>query len=95
MVDQTKQRRIGFVGIIVYDPQNAYLKLNEILHEFSSIIVGRLGLPYRERNLSIISLIIDGNNDEIGAMTGRIGQLPNVTIKTGLAKFTLETDQTA
>jgi len=95
MVDQTKQRRIGFVGIIVYDPQNAYLKLNEILHEFSSIIVGRLGLPYKERNLSIISLIIDGNNDEIGAMTGRIGQLPNVTIKTGLAKFTLETDQTA
>ncbi|MBN1154785.1 iron-only hydrogenase system regulator [candidate division KSB1 bacterium] len=92
MTDQTNQRRIGFVGIIVYEPEDAYVKLNAILHEYSSIIVGRLGLPYRERNLSIISLIIDGNNDEIGAMTGRIGQIPHVTIKTGLAKVIQEHD---
>ena len=90
MTDQNKERRIGFVGIIVYDRKNAYQKLNEILHEFSSIIIGRLGLPYRERNLSIISLIIDGNTDEIGAMTGKIGQLPGVTIKTGFAKFSFD-----
>jgi len=86
-MDQTKERRIGFVGIIVYNREDAYQQLNEILHEFSSIIIGRLGLPYRERNLSIISLIVDGNTDEIGAMTGKIGQLPGVTIKTGFAKF--------
>lgn len=90
MTDQTKKRRIGFIGIIVYDRENAYQKLNEILHEFSSIIIGRLGLPYRERNLSIISLIVDGNTDEIGAMTGKIGQLPGVTIKTEFAKLTFD-----
>jgi len=87
MVDQNKERRIGFIGIIIYEPEISYLKLNEILHEYSSIIVGRLGLPYRERNLSIISLIVDGSNDEIGAMTGRIGQIPEITIKTGFAKL--------
>jgi putative iron-only hydrogenase system regulator len=90
MTDQTREQRIGFVGIIVYNREDAYQKLNEILHEFSSIIIGRLGLPYRERNLSIISLIVDGNNDEIGAMTGKIGQLPGVTIKTGFAKLTYD-----
>ena len=86
MNKNSNQRRIGFVAIIVYDRTGAHQKINEILHKFSSIIVGRLGLPYRERNLSIISLIVDGNTDEIGAMTGQIGQIPNVTIKTGFAK---------
>ena len=90
MTDQNRQRRLGFVGIIVYEREHAYQKLNEILHDFSSIIIGRLGLPYRERNLSIISLIVDGNTDEIGAMTGKIGQLSGVTIKTGFAKFLIE-----
>jgi len=83
----SNQRRIGFVGIIVYNREEAHSPLNEILHRFSSIIIGRLGLPYRERNLSIISLIVDGNTDEIGALTGQIGQLPEVTIKTGFAKM--------
>jgi len=87
VTDQNKQRRIGFIGIIVCDRENACGKLNDIFHEFSSIIIGRLGLPYRERILSIISLIVDGNSDEIGAMTGKIGQLSGVTIKTGFAKF--------
>ncbi len=90
MTDQTREQRIGFVGIIVYDRENAYQRLNEILHEYASIIIGRLGLPYRERHLSIISLIVDGNTDEIGAMTGKIGQLPGVTIKTGFAKLNFD-----
>lgn len=46
-MDQTNERRIGFVGIIIYDRKNGYQRLNEILHEFASIIIGRLGLPYR------------------------------------------------
>lgn len=75
------------IQAITYDRENTYQELNEILHEFSSIIIGRLGLPYRERNLSIISLIVDGNTDEIGAMTGKIGQLSGITIRMGFAKF--------
>ncbi len=81
-----KDRRIGVVAIIVEDPEAAYHPLNAILHDFAHIIIGRLGLPYRERRLSIIALIVDGNTDEVGAMTGRIGQLPSVTVKSAFAK---------
>jgi len=86
MEPQIANRRIGVIAIIVYQPDEVYTRLNDILHEFSSIIIGRLGLPYRERRLSIISLIVDGSTDEIGAMTGRIGQLPFVSVKASLAK---------
>ncbi|MBN1482155.1 CopG family transcriptional regulator [candidate division KSB1 bacterium] len=81
-----ENRRIGVVAIIVNEPDKAHDRLNKILHDFSHIIIGRLGVPYRERNLSIISLIIDGNTDDVGAMTGRIGQLPGLTVKSAFAK---------
>ncbi len=84
--DAFENRRIGVVAIIVHDPEKAYDALNKILHDYSDIIIGRLGLPYRERNLSIISLIVDGSTDDVGAMTGRIGQLPGVTVKSAFAK---------
>ena len=81
-----ENRRIGVVAVIVHDPDKAFDDLNKILHDFSHIIIGRLGLPYRERNLSIISLIVDGSTDDVGAMTGRIGQLTGVTVKSAFAK---------
>ncbi|MCK5146454.1 iron-only hydrogenase system regulator [bacterium] len=84
---RTNERRIGFVGIIIDQPDQSYHELNDILHSYSFLIVGRLGLPYRDRHLSIISLIVDGNTDDIGALTGKVGQLPGVTVKTGFAKL--------
>ncbi|RLD10150.1 CopG family transcriptional regulator [candidate division KSB1 bacterium] len=79
-------RRIGVIAIIINDPDCAFDALNKILHDYSHIIIGRLGLPYRERHLSIISLIVDGSTDEVGAMTGRLGQLSKVTVKSAFAK---------
>ena len=79
-------RRIGVIGIIVHNPDGAFDALNKILPDYSSIIIGRLGLPYRERHLSIISLIVDGSTDEVGALTGRLGQLADVTVKSAFAK---------
>jgi putative iron-only hydrogenase system regulator len=79
------QSRAGVVAIIIANREPVYNLLNEILHEFSSIIIGRMGIPYREKGLSIIALIIDGTTDQIGAMTGKIGQLPNVIVKSVLA----------
>ena len=90
MKQPATNRRIGGITIIVYDPDKIFSKLNNILHEFSSIIIGRLGLPYRERQLSIISLIIEGSTDEIGSMTGKIGQLSGVTVKSAFAKLLQE-----
>ena len=81
------ERRLGVVAIIVNNRNDAVNQLNTILHNYASIIVGRLGLPYRERNLSIISLIVDGSSDELGAMTGQIGQIPHISVKTAFAKF--------
>ena len=85
-MNASNERRIGIVSVIVYEPDKAYQKLNDILHEYGPIILGRMGMPYRERSLSIIALIVEGSTDEIGAMTGRIGQLESVSVKSSFAK---------
>ena len=60
-------RRIGIIGVIVENRENSSRRINSVLSEYSEIVVGRMGIPYRERDLSVISLIIDGSTDEIGA----------------------------
>lgn len=75
--------RIGIVGILVECSERAY-DINMILSEYRDIVVGRIGVPYRERKLSVISLIIDGSTDQIGAMTGKLGKLKGVKVKTAL-----------
>jgi len=77
--------RIGVVGIVIRDPMQDAKAVNDILSEFSPIIVGRMGIPYRERSISVIALTVDGSNDRIGAMTGKIGLLKSVTVKSALA----------
>jgi putative iron-only hydrogenase system regulator len=79
------QKRLGVVGIVVEDP-SAVGELNAILHECAGIIVGRMGIPYRERGLSVISLIVDGSIEEISALTGRLGRVPNCSVKTARSR---------
>lgn len=86
------EERIGVIGIVVEDRENAARKINGILSEYAEIIVGRMGVPYRERNLSVISLIIDGTTDEIGAMTGKLGGIKGVQVKSALVKKKLAED---
>lgn len=76
--------RLGVVGIVVED-REAVPALNRILSDYSDVIVGRMGIPYREREVSVISLIVDGSTDDIGAMTGKIGSLKGVQVKSALA----------
>lgn len=78
-------KRIGVVGIVVENFESAPF-VNEILHDFSHIIVGRMGIPYREREVSVISLIVDGNSDEISAMTGKLGKVDGVNVKSAMTK---------
>lgn len=78
-------KRIGVVGIVVEDINNAS-KVNAILHDYADIIVGRMGIPYRDRGVSIISIIADGNMDEISAMTGKLGKISGISVKTALTK---------
>jgi putative iron-only hydrogenase system regulator len=79
------EKRLGVVGIIVED-LSAAEEINAVLHEFSRIIVGRMGVPYRERGVSVVSIIVDGTSDEISALTGRLGRVRSVSVKTALAK---------
>lgn len=79
------QNRLGVVGIVVED-SSAAEEINAILHEYAGIIVGRMGIPYREREVSIISIIVDGTNDEISALTGRLGRIHGISVKSALTK---------
>ena len=81
------EKRLGVVGIVIEDTAAAE-DVNGVLHDFSNIIVGRMGVPYREREVSIISIIVDGTGDDICALTGRLGRIKHVTVKTALAKET-------
>ncbi len=76
--------RVGVVGIIVTDRKKQAERVNEILGEFGELIVGRMGIPYRERDISVIALIVDGSTDELGALTGRLGSIPGVKVKSAL-----------
>ncbi len=73
------ENRLGIIGIIVEDIE-ASTALNAILHQYSDIIVGRLGIPYRDRGVSIISLAVDGSREAISAMTEKLGQLNKVSV---------------
>lgn len=77
------ERRIGVIGLVVEQRENAS-SINAILSEYGEVIVGRMGIPYRERGLSVISLIVDGSTDEIGALTGKLGQIGGVRVKSAL-----------
>lgn len=79
------QKRLGVVGIVV-ESISAATELNGILHEYSGIIVGRMGIPHRERGVSVISLIVDGTMHEISALTGQLGRVRNVAVKTALTR---------
>ena len=75
------ETRVAVMGIIVEDT-NAVNLLNEILHEYAAYIIGRMGIPYRERGINIVSIAIDAPQDTISALTGKIGKLPGISVKT-------------
>lgn len=83
--EELLEKRIAVVGIVIENLVNAPI-VNNILHSFANIIVGRLGIPYRERNISVISIIVDGTSDEISSMTGKLGKINGVTVKTAITK---------
>ncbi|MDD4537899.1 MAG: iron-only hydrogenase system regulator [Lentisphaeria bacterium] len=73
-------KRIGVVAILVQE-RHSVAKVNELLSAFNGIIMGRIGLPRHEDNLNIISLIVEGTTDDIGALTGKLGGMPGITTK--------------
>ncbi|WP_061213716.1 TM1266 family iron-only hydrogenase system putative regulator [Syntrophomonas wolfei] len=77
--------RIGVIGIVV-ENHDAVPQVNQVLSKHASMIIGRLGLPYRQKELAVIALIVDGSIDELGALTGKLGNISGVTVKSALTK---------
>jgi putative iron-only hydrogenase system regulator len=74
------EERIALIGIIVEDAAQAP-RINELLHNFSDYILGRMGVPYRAKKLCVISVVLDAPNDVISALTGKLGQIPGARCK--------------
>lgn len=79
-------KRLGFVGIIVEDRQKAAKAVNDVLSEYGDLIVARLGLPYNKKNCAVITIIVDATTDEIGMITGKLGGVEGVSVKSALSK---------
>ncbi|WP_243545154.1 TM1266 family iron-only hydrogenase system putative regulator [Pseudodesulfovibrio tunisiensis] len=75
------EKRLGIIGIIIKDRNKAANTVNSILSDHSDMIVGRMGLPFKERGVNIIDLIIEATTDEVGALTGKLGMLDGVRVK--------------
>jgi len=80
------ETRIALIGIIIED-KGSVEKLNTILSEYGQYIIGRMGIPYQKKQVSIISIVVDAPNNIISALSGKLGMLPNVNIKTVYSKI--------
>lgn len=83
--------RVALIGIVVED-KAAVAKLNDILSKYGDYIVGRMGIPHRERNISIISVVVDAPQNVIAALSGKLGAIDGATSKTIYSKVGIDND---
>lgn len=81
-------KRIGVVGIVVKGERAIAVEMQKVLSEFGDIIVGRMGVPRDEANA--IALIVEGSQERVSALTGRLGQFPQLSVKSALTSFEIE-----
>lgn len=86
------ETRVAVIGIIVESSESVE-KLNAILHEYGEHIIGRMGIPYRERNINVISIAVDAPQDIISALSGKIGRLGGVSAKTAYSNVIVKQDE--
>jgi putative iron-only hydrogenase system regulator len=79
------EKRIGAIIILVREKDNVQL-LNDILTRHSSVIIGRQGIPLRDKGISVISIVVEGTNDEISTLSGQLGRIEGITCKTVFTK---------
>lgn len=83
-------KRIGVVGIVIEGNRDVAMEVQKILSENGDIILGRMGIPDREDNISAISLIVKGESERISALTGKLGRLVRVNVKSALTSVEVE-----
>ena len=89
----SKETRVAVISIIVENEAVTH-SINEILHEYRSFIIGRMGIPYREKGISIISVAVDAPQETISALSGRIGRLPGINTKTAYSNVITKAEET-
>lgn len=77
-------KRFGVIGIVLENPNETAYDVNQIISQYSYLIIGRIGVPKHEEKIGLIALIIEGTTDEVGAFTGKLGNLSGVTVKSAL-----------
>ena len=79
------ETRVSLIGIIVKNPDSVE-ELNHILHDYSQYVIGRMGIPYKQKSVNIISVAVDAPQDVINTMSGKIGRLNGISAKTIMTK---------
>lgn len=79
------ETRVALIGIII-ENRDSVSKMNDILHEYGEFVIGRMGLPYDKKNISIISVAVDAPEDLINKISGKIGMLDGISTKTIYSK---------
>ena len=80
------ETRVSVISIMIKNEETAFA-VNELLHEYRQYVIGRMGLPYREKGISIISVVIDAPGNVTSALSGKLGMQPGVSAKTLTAKI--------
>ncbi|MBQ7606428.1 MAG: iron-only hydrogenase system regulator [Desulfovibrionaceae bacterium] len=79
------ENRVAIIAIIVSQPESVGA-INDLLHQYSECIIGRMGLPYRQKKINIISVVLDAPQDSVSSLAGKIGKLSGVTAQTLYSK---------
>lgn len=80
------ETRVALIGIIVEQPE-AVERMNHVLHEYSHVIIGRMGIPHRERGISVVSIVVDAPQDVISALSGKLGMIRGINSKAVYSKI--------
>lgn len=83
---KNSETRLAIIAIIVEEIEQTE-RFNKILHNYSRYIIGRMGIPYQKKNVNVISVVVDAPNDVIGAISGKLGMIDNITVKTVYSKL--------
>lgn len=80
------EKRLAVIAITIEAPSSVQGQINTLISNFGSIVVGRMGIPYHERNVAVLALIVDGREDEINSLTGQLGGFPGVAVRVAMTK---------
>lgn len=86
------QTKIAILGIIVED-KTSVKPVNDLLHQYSQYIIGRMGLPYEKKQVNVISVVLDAPDKIISALSGRIGKLPGISVKAMMTKNSITSER--